>query len=244
MKQIILVDENIPLLAEALRPCGKITGYSGRELSKHELIKSSCSSLFVRSTTKIDSTLIEGTSVKFIGTATSGIDHVDVEYLKINNITFTFAPGSNANSVAEYVVYSILKWRSLIQSEIENKTIGIVGFGNIGKIVARYSNYMGMKILVNDPPLKDSGCDFPEYVEYTGLDELIARSDIITNHVPLTIVGSYPTHNLFNEQNIKLIIFCKVLNVTNIINEIIFPKIISYKIINENMPLNASLRDF
>ena len=205
MKHVIFVDENIPLLAEALRHCGVVTKYSGRKLSRHELIDSHCTALFIRSATKINSALIEGTSVKFIGTATSGIDHIDVEFLKKNNITFAYAPGSNANSVAEYVVYSILKWKNLIQSDIGNKLIGIVGHGNIGKIVAKYSNYMGLKILVNDPLLKNEGFKFPDYVEYAQLNELCEKADIITNHVPLTNDGIYRTHYLFNEQNIRLI---------------------------------------
>src|SRR3989339_22887 len=205
MKHIIFVDENIPMLAEALKPCGEVIEYSGRKLSRNELIDSGCSALFVRSTTNINSELLEGTTVRFVGSATSGIDHVNVEYLSHNNITFAYAPGSNANSVAEYVVYSILEWRNITKSEIQDKKIGVVGYGNIGKIVAKYSNYLGLKILLDDPPLKDEYFVFPDFVNYAELDDICERSDIITNHVPLTLDGSYQTHNLLNEQNLKLI---------------------------------------
>lgn len=205
MKHTIFVEENIPLLAEALNPCGEVTKYSGRKLSNKDLINSGCSDLFIRSTTKIVPELIEGSSVKFIGTATSGIDHVNVEYLKNKQINFAYAPGSNANSVAEYVVYSILKWRDITKSQLGNKTIGIVGFGNIGKIVAKYSYNLGLKILVNDPLLKDENFNFPDFVNYVELDELCHKSDIITNHVPLTDEVLYPTLRLFNSHNIQSI---------------------------------------
>ena len=204
MEQIIFIDENIPLLANAMNSCGKITCFSGRSLTNRLLIDSGCTSLFIRSTTKVSRVLIDGTNVKFIGSATSGIDHVDTEFLISKKIKFCFAPGSNANSVAEYVVFSILAWGFNTKSEIQNKTIGIVGFGNIGNIVANYSKYLGLNILVNDPILKDEGFVFPNFVQYAGLEEICTSADIITNHVPLTIEGLYPTYKLFNK-NLRLI---------------------------------------
>ncbi|MBI5326024.1 MAG: hypothetical protein HZB41_12260 [Ignavibacteriae bacterium] len=205
MKNIILVDENIPLLADALKPCGEVILFKGRNLTNQALIESACNSLFVRSTTKVNSQLLENTAVNFIGTSTSGFDHIDVDFLKNNNINFVYAPGSNANSVAEYVVYSILKWRSLTEAELSTITIGIIGYGNIGKIIARFSKYLGLKILVNDPPLKVNGYIFPEFVRYAELDDLCKSSDIITNHVPLTFNELYSTNYLLNEININYI---------------------------------------
>ncbi len=202
---IIFVDENIPLLADALKPCGIINNFRGRELTNKNLKENGCNALFVRSTTKLNQALLDGTDVKFAGTSTSGIDHVDTEYLKKEKIYFAYAPGSNANSVAEYVVYSILKWQKLTNSDLKNKTIGIIGYGNIGKIAANYVNYMGLKVFVNDPPLKDSGFSFPDFTKYAELDELCSKSNVITSHVPLTSEGKYKTFHLFNKNNIRLI---------------------------------------
>ncbi|TAL68612.1 MAG: 4-phosphoerythronate dehydrogenase [Bacteroidetes bacterium] len=209
MKQIIFIDENIPLLGNALESCGAVIRFSGRNLNRNYLIENGCTYLFIRSTTNINSELIEGTQVNFIGTATSGTDHVDTQYLKNKKITFAFAPGSNANSVAEYVVYSILLWSKVLQQEINNKTIGIVGFGNIGKLIAKYSEHLGLNILVNDPPLKDENYSFPDYVKYSELDDICKNADIITNHVPLTKESLYPTYKLFSK-NIKLIKSCSL----------------------------------
>lgn len=202
---LIFVDENIPYLPEALKPCGKVITFIGRELQKKDLQKSFCEYLFVRSTTKINMDLLEDTDVKFVGTATSGIDHIDTEYLKQKNIHFVSAPGSNANSVAELVFYSILKWANIKKSNISNKIIGIIGFGNIGKIVAEYANYFKMKILVNDPPLDDNNFAFPDYLEYTALDDIFSKADIITNHVPLYKETKYPTYKLIREHQIEKI---------------------------------------
>lgn len=204
MSNVIFVDENIPLLADSLKHCGEVTKFTGRNLTCKDLIDSGCSALIVRSTTKINSGLLIGTNIKFVATATSGIDHVDVEFLKNNNINFAYAPGSNANSVAEYVLFAILKWNYLTNIELPGITIGIVGFGNIGKIIAKYSVRMGLNILVNDPPLKDEGFIFPDYIKYAELDEICWGSDIITNHVPLTYGGSYPTYKLF-QNNLNFI---------------------------------------
>ena len=185
--------------------CGKVLRFNGRQLNKENLLGSQCDALFVRSTTRIDSKLLEGTNVRFVGTATSGIDNVDVDYIKEKNIFFANAPGSNSNSVAEYVLFSILKWSFQNKVELTGKTIGVVGYGNIGKIVARYAQYMGLKVLINDPPLKENRFPFPNYCKYNELNQLLSEADIITNHIPLTNDGFYPTYNLFNDQNIRLL---------------------------------------
>lgn len=206
-QNIIFIDENIPLLAESLSPCGKIIRFSGRELKTQDLIDSKCNYLFIRSTTKINGEFLNGTKVEFLGTATSGIDHVDSKYLFDNKIQFVSAPGANANSVAEYVLYSILLYARQEKINILGKSIGIVGFGNVGKIVAQYAKNMGLQVMVNDPPLVDEGFTFPDYVKYTSLDKICENCDIITNHVPLTTKeeSPHPTHNLFNSKNIAKI---------------------------------------
>lgn len=202
---VIFIDENIPLLPAALAGCGKVVKFKGRTLENEELVKKNCHSLFIRSTTKVDKDLLHYSQVRFVATATSGVDHIDEEYLDKKNVTFVAAPGSNANSVAEYVFYAALKWAKSKGERLRGKTIGVVGFGNIGKIVAKYANYFGMIVLVNDPPLRDEGFEFPEYCVYSDLREMFARCDVVTNHVPLTKSGDYPTLNLINEDLIALL---------------------------------------
>jgi len=203
----IFIDENIPYLPQALKTIADVTTFNFKELNNERLIKSKCQFLFTRSTIKVNSTLLDGTEVKFVGTSTIGTDHIDLDYLLKRKIYFCSAPGSNANSVAEYVIFAVLHWLIKNNYSPEGKTIGIVGYGNIGKLVQKHVSeiFPEMKILVNDPPLKDKDFIFPQGVEYCELDELIKRSNLITNHVPKEKNGKYPTINLFNENNLKLL---------------------------------------
>jgi len=202
---VIFIDENIPHLKNAMKHIAEIYTFNGRLLNNQELIEKQCNVLFVRSTTKVNSELLKFTNIKFVGTATSGIDHIDLNFLKQENIKFAFAPGSNSNSVAEYVIYSILKWHFEKNIDLKNKTIGIIGYGNIGKKVAYYSKIIGLNIIINDPPLLENNYKFPDYVTHKDLNELIYSSDIITNHVPLTKTGKHPTFLLLNHNNLTLI---------------------------------------
>ena len=201
----IIIDENIPLLNNVLHSTGRVITASGREINRELLMNKETDAIISRSLTKINADLLDGTAIKFVGTSTSGIDHVDTKYLKANKIQFAYAPGSNANSVAEYVVYAILMWAKVNDISLKGKNIGIVGYGNIGKIVADYANALGLNVLVNDPPLKDDNFIFPDNVAYRSIDELCAESDIITNHVPLTKSGKYATAGLFSASLINTI---------------------------------------
>ncbi|ROL58218.1 4-phosphoerythronate dehydrogenase [Bacteroidetes/Chlorobi group bacterium Naka2016] len=207
---VIFVDEQIPFLAESLASVGEVHTFNGRSLTRKHLSESNCEFLFVRSTTKVNQNLLDGTKVIFVGTATSGIDHIDTDYLKSKNIHFVEAKGSNANSVAEYVVFSILHWSKINQIDFKSQTIGIIGFGNIGKLVAKYSSLLGLKILINDPPLLEESYKkninpFPNYVKYCELDDLLRNSTIVTNHTPLTMTDKYPTYRLLDEEKLQLI---------------------------------------
>ncbi|MCK5740783.1 MAG: 4-phosphoerythronate dehydrogenase, partial [Chlorobi bacterium] len=98
-----MCDENIPLLAESLSYCAEVVTFKGRELRNADLINNNCRALIVRSTTIVNAELLEGSAVEFVGTATSGTDHIDIDYLRDRKIQFEEAAGSNANSVAELV---------------------------------------------------------------------------------------------------------------------------------------------
>lgn len=202
---IVLVDENIPLLSESLSACSEVRRFSGRSLDKTILSDSGAKALIVRSTTKVNNALLGGSEIEFIGTATSGTDHVDKDYLLSKNIAFADAPGANANSVAEFLVYSIAKWAVEKKIEPYGMKIGIIGFGNIGRIVARYAYFMGLEPLINDPPLLEEGYPFPGYIRYASPEEICRECKIITNHVPLFKEGPYPTYHLLDSERIGLI---------------------------------------
>lgn len=201
--ETVFIDENIPYLEEIISQKYRVIKFKGRELNNDMLKSENCFALFVRSTTIVNEDLLQNTSVKFVATGTSGIDHVDLDYLKNNNIKFSYALGANANSVAEYVMFSILFDVFSRRKNIHNLTIGIIGYGNIGKKLARYCNRAQMNILINDPPLKEQGFSFPEQYQYSELDKLLLTADIITNHVPLKKNGEFPTLNLLNCENFQ-----------------------------------------
>ena len=154
--------------------------------------------LVVRSETKVGRDLLDGSKVRFVGTATIGTDHIDQEYLKAKNIGFVSAPGSNSNSVAEYVVAGMLLLAVRTGTPLARQTIGVVGVGNVGSKVARMGSALGMTVLQNDPPLARSTGD----VGYLPLESLM-NADIISLHVPLTTAGNDPTRHLFDSDRIS-----------------------------------------
>lgn len=201
----IFIDENIPLLYECLKNEFKVNQFSGRKLTNYDLKSYGAEILITRSTTHVNELLLKETNIKLVCTATAGTDHFDQNYLEINGIQYYSAPGANANSVAEYVVYSILKWGFENNVELDGKVIGIIGYGNIGKTVAEYAIGLGLEVLINDPPLDDMGFKFPNKFKYCDIDYIFKNSDIITNHVPLNKTGKYNTVDLINDSRIKMI---------------------------------------
>lgn len=199
------IDRNVVLAKEIFSGLGNIYIFNGRELSRNELAKHKNIVLISRSQTKINHELLDGCNVLFYGTATSGTDHVDIEYLKQQQIPFAEAKGSNANSVAEYVLYSILKYSINYEIDVKESKIGIIGYGSIGKIVADYSHRLGLTVLVNDPILLDEGYNFKSYLQYATLEQIFSECNIVTNHVPLTQTGKYPTKNLIHSGHINLL---------------------------------------
>jgi erythronate-4-phosphate dehydrogenase len=150
--------------------------------------------LIVRSKTRVDARLLEGTSVGFVGTATAGTDHFDLDFLNTSDLAWCAAPGCNADSVAEYVTAALLCLAHRHALLLEKLTLGVVGVGQAGHRVVRKAEAIGMSVLRNDPPLKAATGD-PAYVE---LDEVLRGADIITLHVPLTRTGPWPTAHLAN----------------------------------------------
>lgn len=185
----IVADENMPFAKESFSTLGEVAVMSGRAMTR-EAVKDA-SILAVRSITKVNADLLEGTAVRFVGTATIGVDHVDEEYLKSRSIGFSSAPGSNADSVAEYITAALLTLAGRRGETLEGKAIGVVGCGNVGSRVCNRAEALGMRILMNDPPLRRQTGD----ERYLPLDALFG-ADFITLHVPLTREGPDATHHL------------------------------------------------
>jgi len=188
----LLVDENIPFAEKIFSRLGRVRTVHGREITTDSL--KDIDVLIVRSITQVNKSLLKNTPVKFVGTATIGTDHIDIDYLKSKSIAFSNAQASNANSVAEYIFTAIFYWCQSAVKEISNLSIGIVGIGHIGSIVAEKAEKLGMKVLKNDPPLQEEKGDEKFY----SLEELL-QADIITIHTPLTRETKYPTWHLFDK---------------------------------------------
>jgi len=194
----ILYDENIPFGKDAFSTLGDVQSCAGREITANML--KNIDLFFVRSVTKVKPKLLEGTNIKFVAPATSGSDHIDKTYLAEKNIFFRDAIGSNANSVAEYVTTAILTLADKYNFSLAGKSIGIIGVGHVGSLVAKKAEALGLKCLLNDPPRKRNEADFPN----VSLEEVL-KADIVTFHVPLTFDGLDPTFHLLNEKNISLL---------------------------------------
>ena len=173
----IVADENISFVEEGFGELGEVRTMPGREMSREAL--RDVEMLIVRSVTRVDAGLLDGTAVRFVGTCTIGTDHFDLDYLKSRGIVFTSAPGSNATSVAEYIVAVMLQLAARLDRRLADKTIGIIGVGNVGSRVERRCRALGMEVLLNDPPLARETGD----AKYRPLDEVLAAADVVTLHL-------------------------------------------------------------
>lgn len=191
----VIVDKNNPLVAEAFRQFGEVRALATKEITADSVRDADI--LVVRSETKVTKEFLSGSSIRFVGTATIGTDHVDVEYLHAKGIGFASAPGSNANSVAEYIIAALLTLAHRKNFVLQGKTIGVVGVGNVGSKVVRNAGALGMTVLQNDPPrARETGNS-----HFVPLDDLM-NADVITLHVPLTTAGMDPTYHLFDAARI------------------------------------------
>jgi len=191
----IVVDKNIPLATAAFEGLGDVVLVDTTEFSCNAVKDADI--LVIRSETTVDRRLLEGSRVKFVGTATIGTDHIDTSYLETQGIGFASAPGCNANSVKEYVLAALLALGARKGFSLAGRTLGVVGVGNIGSRVVRMAADLGMTVLQNDPPLFRETRN-PRFVP---LDDLM-RADIITLHVPLTRTGTDATYRLFDRSRI------------------------------------------
>ena len=151
--------------------------------------------LIVRSQIKAGAALLRGSSVRFVGTVTAGYDHFDVPFLEDAGIAWCAAPGCNADSVAEYVAAALLRLACRSGVTLGGLTMGVIGVGQVGSRVVQKACALGMNVLRNDPPLREATGD-PAYLP---MDEVLARAELLTLHVPLTFDGPCPTYDMVDE---------------------------------------------
>ncbi|WP_346863584.1 4-phosphoerythronate dehydrogenase PdxB [uncultured Draconibacterium sp.] len=189
----IVVDNKIPYIKGALEPFAEVVYLPGSETTK-EVVKDA-DAIITRTRTICNSSLLEGSKVKYIATATIGFDHIDTDYCERAGIKWTNAPGCNAESVNQYVASALFSWSMRKRKDLAGLTIGIVGVGNVGSKVARTCEIIGMKVLLNDPPRERmEGSD-----KFVSLQTIQKQADIITFHVPLNMSGPDSTFHMANE---------------------------------------------
>jgi erythronate-4-phosphate dehydrogenase len=200
---LIIADRNIACAEEAFGSLGELRLVDGRALTARDVRDADI--LLVRSVTRVNRDLLAGSKIRFVGSATIGADHIDLDYLRDNGITFAHAPGSNAQAVAEYVLSAILA----LHSGKPVGRLGIIGYGNTGSRLAKLLDVLGIETLVNDPPLQASGIKTRQFV---ALEE-ICNADIISLHVPLIRTGRFPTYHLVDKPFLqKLLPDCLLIN--------------------------------
>lgn len=194
----ILADENIPALAPLFERFGVLRTCAGRTMSRADL--EGVDVLLVRSVTRVDRDLLEGSPVRFVGTATIGTDHVDQAWLQEQGIDFSSAPGCNADSVVEYVLSSLLLQAAEQSFDLFDKVVGVVGVGNVGDRLQQRLQAMGIKVLLCDPPRQEI-----EQGRFVSLERVLAEADILALHTPLIRGGGWPTYHLLNQHNLPLL---------------------------------------
>jgi erythronate-4-phosphate dehydrogenase len=186
----IVADENMPALDDFER-LGRVTRVDGRRLKRADLRDADI--LLVRSVTPVTESLLAGTPVRFVGSATIGTDHVDLAALDRLGIAFACAPGCNARAVAEYVLQALLMASRHHGRSLRGSTVGVIGLGNVGGLVASWLRALGVVVLGCDPPLARAG-----RVPSVSLDEALA-ADAISLHVPLIQRGGEATQHLLDK---------------------------------------------
>jgi erythronate-4-phosphate dehydrogenase len=190
----VIADDKIPFLKGVIEDYVDISYLSPTKIT-NETVKDA-DALLIRTRTKCNAQLLDYTSVKFIATATIGYDHIDTSYCDSNGIRWLNAPGCNSGSVQQYIASVIFTLAEKHNFSLKQKTIGIVGVGNVGSKVEKIARVFGMKVLLNDPPRErkeGSG-------KFVSLDKLVEEADIITLHVPLNKSGIDKTFHLAGDQ--------------------------------------------
>jgi erythronate-4-phosphate dehydrogenase len=191
---IILADENIPNVKQSFAAFGEVKTVSGRDISA--VMLTDVDVLLVRSITPVNEQLLAGSHVKFVGSATTGTDHVDMEYLAKAGIHFSHAHGANARSVTEYVLAVLAQLYVTRAIDFFDKKVGIIGLGKVGGGLYKALTKLGIHCIAYDPLIAQDS-----YTNMTNLDEVL-QADIVCVHTPLTNVGEYPTSYMLDDKQL------------------------------------------
>ena len=185
-----IIDDKIPYVKGALEPFGDVIYLPGAKITR-DIVKNA-DALLIRTRTICNESLLSGSSVKFIATATIGYDHIDTAYCRNAGINWTNAPGCNSGSVEQYLASALVTYAETKNLDLKNLCIGVVGVGNVGSKVARLCRLLGMKVLLNDPPRART----EDPSAFVSLENIMAEADIISLHVPLNLHGEDATYHL------------------------------------------------
>jgi len=192
----ILADENIPLVDEFFAGFGEIRRMPGRSINRAAL--ENVDVLLVRSVTRVDREMLEGSAVRFVGTCTIGTDHLNLDYFEQAGIEWASAPGCNARGVVDYVLGSLLALSEVRGEALARRRFGVVGAGEVGGRLLEVLRGLGWDVRVCDPPrqVREAG-------DFVSLDEILAECDVISLHTPLTLGGDWPTFHLFDQARLS-----------------------------------------
>ena len=152
----VIVDNKIPYIREAIEQIADEVIYTPGKDFTPELVQDA-DALIIRTRTRCDRSLLAGSKVKFIATATIGFDHIDTAYCREAGITWTNAPGCNSASVAQYIQSALFILQQTRGMKLNQMTIGIVGVGNVGSKVADVARKLGIQVMLNDLPREPEG---------------------------------------------------------------------------------------
>lgn len=190
----VLIDRAIPFLKGVLEPFAEVEYIDGNAFTS-ELVRDA-DALIVRTRTRCDGPLLEGSKVQFIATATIGFDHIDLDYCRAHNIVVSTSAGCNARGVLQWVAASLALLAKREGFAPQERTLGIVGVGNVGKLVKEYAEAWGFRTICSDPPRQER-----EQLDFVSLEEVLRQADIVTLHTPLDPT----TEHLINSNNISLL---------------------------------------
>ncbi len=194
----IVADDKIPFLRGALEPLASVVYKEGKSISHADV--ADADAILTRTRTRCDASLLDGTSVRAIFTATIGYDHIDTVYCRDHGIYWENAPACNSLSVEQYVASALASLRLHHGVAIRGKTVAVIGVGHVGSLVASLCERLGMRVLRVDPPRAESeGAD-----GFTAYDEALRQADIVTYHVPLVAGGAWPTLHMLNSRAVAL----------------------------------------
>ena len=193
----IIIDDKIPFIKDVFEPYAEVVYLSGDKFNPADV--KDADALIVRTRTICNESLLKGSSVKFIATATIGYDHIDTRWCETNGIIWTNAAGCNSGSVYQYIASALATLSVQFDINFHEKTLGVVGVGNVGSKVVNLGKILGMNILMNDPPRAEK----EGLAHFVPLDEVLSMSDIVTLHVPLKTSGSHQTFHLFDKATME-----------------------------------------